>query len=59
MFRFFNENFGNIYMPEMFAGLGQMYVNDPRFTKNIDRYGDGLSQFLEGAMSVYAKNHSK
>lgn len=59
MFRFFNENFGNIYTPEMFAGLGQMYVNDPRFTKNIDRYGDGLSQFLEEAMSVYAKNHSK
>lgn len=59
MFRYFNEHFGNIYTPEMFGGLGKLYMCDSRFTKNIDRYGDGLAQFLSKAMSVYAKNHSK
>ncbi len=24
--------------PEIFRGLGDLYVNDPRFTKNIDNY---------------------
>lgn len=59
MFQYFNENFGNIYTPEMFAGLGKMYVCDSRFVENIDKYGDGLAAFLEKAMSVYAENHTK
>lgn len=59
MFQYFNENFGNIYTPEMVAGLGKMYVCDSRFTENIDKYGDGLAAFLEKAMSVYAENHDK
>jgi hypothetical protein len=24
------------------SGLGQMYVDDERFTRNIDKFGDGL-----------------
>lgn len=59
MFRYFNEQFGGIYTPEIFAGLGQMYVEDARFTKNIDRYGDGLAQFLARAMSIYAERQAK
>ena len=35
-------------------GLGQMYVDDPRFTENIDQYGEGLSAFLAQAMKHYA-----
>jgi MerR family transcriptional regulator, thiopeptide resistance regulator len=32
--------------PAMHRGLGELYVNDPRFTANIDRVRGGLSQFL-------------
>ncbi len=42
------------YSLEAFAGLGQMYVDDERFRKNIDRFGEGLAVFMCGAMGVYA-----
>lgn len=54
MYRYFNKNFGYHYNPEAFAGLGQMYVCDQRFTENIDQFGEGLSAFLEKAMKHYA-----
>jgi DNA-binding transcriptional MerR regulator len=54
MFRFFNGNFGITYTPEAFAALGRMYVDDERFTKNIDRFGAGLSKFLAEAMAEFA-----
>lgn len=55
MYHYFNSNFGCHYTLEAFAGLGQMYVNDSRFTRNIDKYGDGLSAFLARAMGIYAE----
>lgn len=36
-----------------------MYVADERFTKNIDKYGEGLAQFLSNAMNIYCDNNSK
>ncbi|WP_203249076.1 MerR family transcriptional regulator [Sporosarcina beigongshangi] len=42
------------YSLEAFAGLGQMYVADERFTKNIDKFGDGLARFMRDAMGRYA-----
>ncbi|MDQ0272669.1 DNA-binding transcriptional MerR regulator [Cytobacillus purgationiresistens] len=42
------------YSLEAFKGLGQMYVADERFTKNIDQFGEGLAQFMCDAMSIYA-----
>ncbi|OMP68049.1 MerR family transcriptional regulator [Domibacillus epiphyticus] len=42
------------YPPDVFKGLGQMYVDDERFTKNIDQFGQGLAQFMRDAMAVYA-----
>lgn len=42
------------YSPEAFKGLGQMYVDDERFTKNIDQFGEGLAQFMCHAMAVFA-----
>ncbi|RPF53237.1 MerR family transcriptional regulator [Aquisalibacillus elongatus] len=39
---------------EMFKGLGDMYVSDERFTKNIDQYGQGLAKFMRDAMYIYA-----
>lgn len=56
LYRYFNENFGHHYTPEAFAGLGQMYVEDARFTKNIDQYGEGLAAFLAKAMGLYAQS---
>ncbi|MFJ8254149.1 MerR family transcriptional regulator [Streptomyces sp. NPDC094466] len=36
-------------------GLGEMYVADPRFGKNYDRYGDGTAAFVRDALTVYAE----
>ena len=49
----FLNKMGN-YSLEAFAGLGQMYVEDERFTKNIDQFGEGLAVFMRDAMEVYA-----
>jgi DNA-binding transcriptional MerR regulator len=42
------------YSLEAFKGLGQMYVDDKRFTKNIDKFGEGLAKFMCDAMAFYA-----
>ncbi|WP_164670791.1 MerR family transcriptional regulator [Virgibacillus doumboii] len=49
----FLNRMGN-YSLEAFKGLGQMYVDDERFTKNIDQFGEGLAVFMRDAMAVYA-----
>ncbi|HWI52652.1 MAG TPA: MerR family transcriptional regulator [Symbiobacteriaceae bacterium] len=38
---------------EIYRNLGIMYVEDPRFTENIDKYAPGLSVFLRDAMAAY------
>lgn len=45
------------YSPTMFANLGRMYVDDARFTRNLDRYGEGLARFMCDAMVAFAKKH--
>ena len=37
---------------ELHRGLGELYVNDPRFTANIDRIAPGLARFLCEAFAV-------
>ncbi|MFI2080789.1 MerR family transcriptional regulator [Streptomyces rubiginosohelvolus] len=37
-------------------GLGEMYVADPRFGKNYDRYGDGTAAFVRDGLTVYAQH---
>lgn len=54
----FLNNMDN-YSLDAFKGLGQMYVDDERFTKNIDKYGEGLAKFMRDAMSVFADNNKK
>ncbi len=39
---------------ELHAGLGRMYVADARFTKNIDRAGEGLAAYMSGAIAANA-----
>ncbi|MEI4801793.1 MerR family transcriptional regulator [Bacillus sp. NPDC077411] len=52
------QNFGH-YSLDAFKGLGQMYVDDERFTKNIDQFGEGLAKFMQVAMAVYADRNKK
>ncbi|MBG9503184.1 MerR family transcriptional regulator [Bacillus thuringiensis] len=52
------QNFSH-YSLDAFKGLGQMYVADERFTKNIDKFGEGLAQFMCDAMEIYADRNKK
>ncbi|MHB1418393.1 MAG: MerR family transcriptional regulator [Bacillota bacterium] len=38
---------------EIFRGLGDLYVNDARYTANIDKYCQGLALFMMKAMHFY------
>lgn len=40
---------------EILASLGEMYVADERFKKNIDRHGDGIAQFMSEAIKAYCR----
>lgn len=40
---------------QILAGLGQMYVCDERFRKNIDRQGDGTAAYAAEAIAVYCQ----
>jgi len=39
---------------EIFRGLGQMYVDDPRFAANYEKMKPGLAVFMRDAMMYYA-----
>lgn len=41
--------------PAILAGLGQMYVADPRFKANIDRHAEGTAQFICDAVLAYCQ----
>ena len=40
---------------EILAGLGKMYVDDERFKKNIDKYGEGTSEFASEGIRIYVE----
>jgi len=54
---YITNNFYNCTI-EIFRGLSLMYVADERFTNNIDKYGQGLAQFLSDAMNIYCNNNT-
>lgn len=39
------------------VGLGQMYVDDPRYGKNYDQHGQGTVLLVRDAMAVYAERN--
>ena len=57
-----NDNFNYIdktfysCSPEMFKGLGQMYIDDERFTIFYEKEKTGLVEFMRDAMKIYADN---
>ena len=40
---------------EILAGLGQMYIADERFKKNIDKYGEETAEFASEAIGVFCQ----
>lgn len=38
---------------EILSGLGQMYLADERFTKNMDQFGQGTTKFISEAIDIY------
>lgn len=40
---------------EMYRGLANMYVEDPRFTAYYDKHRPGLAQFMRDAMLAYCE----
>ena len=51
--KFITDNYYNC-TNETLKELGQMYINDERFKKNIDKVaGDGTAKFISQAISVY------
>ncbi|MEX0171784.1 MerR family transcriptional regulator [Streptomyces sp. LMG1-1-1.1] len=42
---------------EYVIGLGRMYVDDPRFTANYDKHGEGTALLVRDAMRVYAERN--
>lgn len=54
--RWFDHLCKNFYTctPEIFRGLADGYVQDERFTANIDKFRPGLASFLSQAMKIYA-----
>lgn len=57
----FFQHLRNFYEPsyEMFKGLGQMYVDDARFTEYYEKIAKGLAVFMRDAMAYYADEHLK
>ena len=41
---------------EILAGLGQLYIADERFKKNIDKYGEGTAEFASEGIRIYVEN---
>ena len=42
---------------EILAGLGEMYVADERFKKNIDKYGEGTAEFASEGIRIYVEKN--
>lgn len=45
--------------PELYRGLGEMYVSDERFGAFFDKYASGLAAFMRDAMAMYADSLAK
>ncbi len=52
------NNLRHFYEPnlEMYRGLGEMYVADPRFTSYFENIAPGLAVFMKEAMTIFCDN---
>lgn len=53
----YHAHLNNFYEVSLvvYEGLGNLYVEDPRFRKNFDRYGAGLAEYLMAAIGYYCE----
>lgn len=58
-YHFLNKEIGSFYNKEVFKGLGQMYIDDERFTRNLDLWGEGTARFMRDAMANYSDHYLK
>ncbi|MGW0122638.1 MerR family transcriptional regulator [Streptomyces sp. NPDC003327] len=42
---------------EYVIGLGQLYVDDPRFTVNYDKHGEGTAVLVRDALTIWAERN--
>ena len=42
-----------------YAGLGQLYTDNPEFRANYDKYRPGLADFMRAAMEIYSGQNLK
>ncbi|MEB7782570.1 MerR family transcriptional regulator [Mammaliicoccus sciuri] len=54
-YTYLNSNIDCEYSLEAFGSIGDMYVSDERFTKNINKFGEGTAQFASKAIASYVK----
>jgi hypothetical protein len=49
----------NFWKPskDAYIGLGRLYVEDPRFTQNDDKYAPGCAEFMAASMQIYAQEN--
>ena len=54
-------NLRHFYEPnlKMYRGLGQMYVDDPRFGKYFEKYAAGLAKFMRDAITAFCDSQMK
>ncbi|MCA0987566.1 TipAS antibiotic-recognition domain-containing protein [Guptibacillus algicola] len=48
-----SDNFNGMYSLEEFQKLGDLYVKNDRFKRNIDKYGAGLATYMREAIACY------
>lgn len=44
---------------QVFAHIGQGYVHNPEFKKNIDQFGSGTAQYTADVIAVYIRTNAK
>jgi DNA-binding transcriptional MerR regulator len=54
-FRYIDDSFYNCTL-DIYEGLSDLYVDDRRFTQNIDKVRAGLAKFQSRAMKAYCKS---
>lgn len=45
--------------PQIFQGLGEMYVADSRFTEYYERMRPGMAEFMRQTMAIYSDSLEK
>jgi DNA-binding MarR family transcriptional regulator len=54
------DNLRNFYEPnlELYKGLGEMYVNDERFTAYFEKFATGLAKFMKEAINIFCEKNN-